>query len=222
MREDNGNKTLMVVIIALLSVFLLVIIGIVSYFLISGGAGGQTRQASNPPIIHIVSCLDQVDSDNPDVTIEGVLISDAESCSLSINGEVVATTTSQEVQRKWSKTYTLNPGETREFKIEAKDSENVVTTEKKTVFCQNLKEKKPTPSITAGCSFVKKKSGGLNIRSYAGTEYPVVDFINANDYTSRMTFVGRYKVDYLGYTWYEVVSPRGLHGYVRSDLVRAV
>lgn len=221
MREDSGNRTVMVAIITILSVFLIAIIGFIAYFAISGNSENKANKKTNPPVINITSCPQQVTSDDPNVTVEGILLSDAPFCNLSINGEVVATTTSQEVQKKWSKTYTLSPGETKQLTIEAKDSNDVVTEEQRSVYCQQLNKKKKLAPITPGCTLVKKKSGGLNIRAYAGTSYMVVDFIDRNDYTSEMTFTGHYKVDYQGYTWYEIISPRGKHGYVRSDLVKS-
>ncbi|MBR1970349.1 MAG: SH3 domain-containing protein [Clostridia bacterium] len=216
---SKGKKTELIIVISILSVLIIALMIFASYFLITRGTN-QTGQNVNPPVVNITSCPQQVTSDNPNVIIEGVMISDAPYCNLTINGEVVATSTGKGMQVQWSKNYVLTAGETREFNIEAKDSNNLVTVQKKTVYCQELNTKKNRAPISPGCTLVKKKANGLNIREYAGTDYAIVDYIHGSDYTSEMVFTGHYEVDYQGYTWYEVVSPKGKHGYVRSDLVQ--
>lgn len=185
---------------------------------------------SSEPKIAITACPEQVTSDSPSFNLEGYIVSDTGSCSLKINGESVTTTGLAGNQVKWSKYVQLSSGETRELVFEATDDNGNTTSETRYVYCQPLQtiEKKPVQTIpqsapvTPGCLLVKKKPGGLNIREYPGIYYDVVDYINDNDYTSTMTFTGYYEVSYDTYTWYEVISPGGKHGYVRSDLVRAI
>ena len=220
MREDAGKRNALIIIISILSVVIIALMILATYFFVSRKSVNNPMPM-NPPIVNVTSCPSQVTSDNPYVTIEGIMVSDSQYCTLTINGETIATSTVPGVQTNWSKSYVLTAGETKEFNIEARDSQNLVTTEKKTVYCQQLNKKKNRAPITPGCTLVKKKSGGLNIREFAGTYYDIVYFINKNDYTSEMVYTGNYRIDYDNYTWYEVIAPNGKHGYVRSDLVQS-
>lgn len=224
----GSKKTLLTVLITILSILLIAMIGVLVYFVVTNGseksASSETAEIA-PPTLTITSCPDQVNSDNPYVTITGTLSSEASSCTLTINGETVASVSVPGTQVQWNKTYQLQSGETKTFQLEAKDSDNRITTMSKSVFCQPLQQQKQESKrqrapITPGCTLVKKKSSGLNIREYPGTAYDIVDYIAGNDYTSTMTFTGNYRIDSEGYTWYEVIAPNGKHGYVRSDLVQ--
>ena len=181
--------------------------------------------ASPEPFLGILSCPEQVTSDYPTFSAEGIIVSDTSTCSLSINGENIASTGGPGNQVKWSKSFQLTPGEWKTLVFEARDANGRVKSDTRYVYCQplNVIVKEPPKQlapITPGCALVKKKPGGLNIRYLPGTHYRVVAYIGDNDYSSEMTFTGNYTIGYDNYTWYEVIAPNGMHGYVRSDLVR--
>ena len=195
-------------------------------FMLASGAFNQPKtdlaQGSyDEPILVVTSCPDSVNSNNPSFTAEGIIVSDSSACSLYINGEKVASTGKAGEQVKWTKAFQLFAGEKRQLAFEVVDSNGNKSSEIREVYCQSLQSvpKLVSKPITPGCNLTKKKAGGLNIREYPGTIYDVVDFIQSYDYTSTMVFTGNYTVAYDGYTWYEVISPKGKHGYVRSDLV---
>ncbi len=223
----------MIVIVCAISVLSIAIIVFSLLLIFSSNKASNSmvayNQSSSAPVLAITSCPEQVNSDSPYANIEGYIVSDSGSCVLTINGETVTNSGVSGNQVKWSKSIQVQPEETKEVVFELRDNNGVVTSETRYIYCQTLQnvEKKQNQKpkndapITAGCSLVKRKAGGLNIREYPGTDYEVVDYIAANDYTSEMVFTGNYRITYDNYTWYEVISPSGKHGYVRSDLVRS-
>ena len=220
---------------------IILILAVVLVFSITGGSSKPAEpsvqvtsdngnpNSTEPPMIVITECPDQINSDEDKFTLRGYVVSDAGGCELSINGEKICSTGSAGIQKEWSKSFYISAGDTKNIDITAKDDSGNTTEEKRTVKCvdmQKIKEEetatvKEVP-VTPGCSFVKRKPGALNIREYSGTEYNIVDVIGENDYTSKMVFTGHYVTDNQNYTWYEIISPSGQHGYVRSDLVKAV
>lgn len=245
MNESNGynpkpiksNTPLIIALVALCVVAVAVVASVTIF--VARDKARREELAKIPPELYITSCPEQVTSDAPSVTIQGTMLDNNSACVLSIDGETVETAANPGETKAWSKTYQLEPGETRTFNITLQNEYGRQSTQTRTVFCQILQDtpqnqavttpaassaKAPTPTgpLVAGSEFVKKKSGGLNIRSYAGTEYSIVDNIGKNDYTSRMVFTGYYVVGSDNYTWYEIISPNGKNGYVRSDLVTRV
>ena len=156
---------------------------------------------------------------NGTVTLSGVIMDEENSCVLKINGEIIETANKGD-SVDWSANFDIPSGESKEFNIELVNSNGVISGETRTVQCQKTSEEESdTNALMAGCEFVKKKSGGLNIRQYAGTDYDVIDFIEKYDYYSKMIYLGETAMDYEGYIWYHIIAPNGNYGYVRSDLV---
>ena len=173
-----------------------------------------------PPILIITECPDNVTSNNISARAEGYIVSDNGPCTLRINGQVVAATQKAGEQAKWSKTFTVLSNNHRlDFVVEDINGNKTEETREISYQALNNVVKYVQKPIVAGCSLRKKKAGGLNISEYAGTYYDVIDFISANDYSSSMTYTGYSVVSYDGYVWYQIISPRGKRGYVRSDLV---
>ena len=218
---QKSNVPLIVIIILSALVSILAIAAVIMFSL--------NNKTANSPVLNIINCPEQISSTNPTVTITGTIYDEKYPCVLTINGETITTAMIAGQVTNWSKTYTLNSGETKTLNFTLKNDRDQVTNESRTIYCQVL-ETVVTPSpepvingpLKAGCSFVKKKKDGLNIREYAGTEYEIVDVIGGNDYSSTMIFTGYTAVDYEGYTWYEVIAPNGMNGYVRSDLVKRI
>lgn len=228
MKKNIWNGKMIGAVIAISVMSFVMIVGMICMiafgtFLNIGSAEGNSGGvvSMQEPVLIISSCPESVNSNNPSFTAEGVMVSDTGSCTLYINGERIAATTTAGEQLKWSQTYYMSGGETRDLTFELVDSNGTKKTETRTVYCQVLQNvpKLVSKPITRGCSLVKKKAGGLNIREYPGTSYDVIDFIQSYDYTSTMTYTGYYCMASDGYVWYEVISPKGKCGYVRSDLV---
>lgn len=180
------------------------------------------------PILNVTSCPSVVyaaENQVAEVYIEGTMFDEKKSCILKINGETIEIS-SPGSTTKWSASFYLAAGTSREFLIELVNDNDLSVSTVKSVYCEKVDVGGNVADITtplkSGCEFVKKKPYGLNIRQYAGTQYKIVDYISKDDYTSKMIFVGLYQVDNEGYIWYEVVSPNGKNGYVRSDLVRRI
>ena len=226
-KKSIWNGKMICAVIGIISMSLIMVAGMICMIVFGAFSGfGSSEKdgnvvAMNEPVLLISSCPESINSNNPSFTTDGIIVSDLGACTLYINGERVASTENAGEQVKWSQTYQMYGGETRDFVFEVVDSNGTKKTETRTVYCQSLQNvpKLVSKPITPGCTLVKKKAGGLNIREYPGTSYDVIDFIAAYDYTSTMVFTGYYRVAYDGYTWYEVISPKGRHGYVRSDLV---
>ena len=192
-------------------------------------SSNDNPNSTEPPLIVITECPEQINSDEDKFTLRGYVVSDAGECELTVNGEKICSTNSAGIQKEWSKSFYISAGDTKKLEITAKDANGNTSEEKRTVKCVDIQKIKKEDTaadkegpVTPGCSFVKRKPGALNIREYSGTEYKIVDVIGENDYTSKMVFTGHYVTDTQNYTWYEIISPSGQHGYVRSDLVRAV
>lgn len=235
----KSNTPLIITLVALCVVAALSAAAII-FFMIHN----SNEKASIPPTLTITSCPSEVDATEASVTIQGTMCDENTGCALSIDGEVIETLSEAGTSKSWSKNYAMTPGETRTFTIVLKNDNNQIVAETRSVYCRPSEEETASASaaatapaaasvpaassssvsgpLTSGCEFVKKKTQGLNIREYAGTAYEVVDYIAGNDYTSRMVFTGYYEVDSAGYTWYQVISPNGKYGYVRSDLVKRV
>ena len=234
--EEKKNNKLVVILVSLIAATI-VIIAVCATILFTtqnNNNSGQvqtnaTEQVSHPTL-YVGTCPEQVNDDNPTVTLTGTIKDDVASAVLTINDEIVCDYSGAEIgtTKDWSKTVTLNSGSENIFNIVLKDSNGVTATESRSVFCQTLQEQKKTVDqkslgpLRGGCQFVKKLRGGLNIREYPSTYSNIVDYIPDDDYTSTMLFVGKYDVDYDNYTWYQIVAPNGQYGYVRSDLVERI
>ena len=227
----NAQTIIIVAIIAFIALAIIITTAILVVPRIMESTGGKTQQVSVdttiPPILSIIECPEQVNQDNASFTVEGIIVSDSGACTLTINGDTIATTGGAGNQLKWSKSYQVASGKTENYTFEVKDSYGNITTETRSVYCQPLKTVPKQTKVTTApknysnvTSFVKRKPGGLNIRKYAGTEYTVVDYIYPNDYVSRMVYTGQTAYDSNGDLWYRVISPSGRYGYVRSDLVK--
>lgn len=227
----KSNKSMIIILITVAITALAVIFALVTYLTNGFGSAGkaETQAVQSVPVLTITSCPEQVTSVDPTVVISGSMSDSASTCVLTINGETIDVTPSAGASKSWSKSYVLTEGETRTFEIVLTNEQGVSAKETKTVYCQalqNTPKAAPQPVVTgplqAGCEFIKKNANGLNIRSYAGTDYDIVAYIARGDYTSRMVFTGSYRVSYDGYTWYQVIAPNGKYGYVRSDLVKRI
>ncbi len=230
-KEEKTNRNL-VIILTILVVFTIIIgaivVGLVA-FPKSDGSDGQnkTTAAQTHPVLVVDKYPEQVDSTSPMVTLSGTIRDNNTTAVLTINGETVCKYLSSDIgtEKEWEWTVTLSAGTDNKFEIKLCNSYDKTDIQTCNIFCRKI-EKQESPAnfgpLQSGCEFVKKRPGGLNIRSYAGTEYSIVDYIDDNDYTSRMTFTGNYSTDSDSYIWYQVFTPKGKVGYVRSDLVKRV
>lgn len=224
------------VIILTLAVFLIFSlfnksnIGVTEDTVSSIPADTNNTDKSTEPLIIITECPEQVNSDDDKFTVSGYIVSDLGSCELKINGKDVCKTSGAGKQSQWDESFYVSDTGEKNLEFIVTDENGNSSSEKhsvKIIDTQKIKEDEKSQEVkevpvTPGCAFIKRKPGGLNIREYAGTDYNVVDMIGDNDYTSRMVFTGHYVTDDNNFTWYEIISPNGQHGYVRSDLVRAV
>ena len=223
-KQDNkSNKGLMVAVIVLCIITISVIIGLFTYIILND------KKVEEEPILVVDECPNVIyaqENTIGKVTLSGTIRDDNFPCVLKVNGKTVETAMEKGITVNWSESFDVPAGISQEFVIELKNNNGVIVSQTRTVYCQSVdtteSAKMPSGPLIAGSEFVKKKSGGLNIREYAGTAYKVIDFINGYDYTSKMVFIGNYRVDYEGYTWYQVIAPNGKYGYVRSDLVTRV
>lgn len=228
---NKGNSNIHI-IIALLVVCVVVLGSMLTMILVMNGEKGKEVN-NEPPVLVITECPSTVYTDENTTTtinLSGTMMDKNTSCELKINGQPIKTTSIIGETIDWNASFVIAAGSTMDYRFELVNENNISVSETRTVRCEAIAAPPatPTPTPTAdgplqmGCEFVKKKGGGLNIRQYAGTYYDVVDFIQKNDYTSRMVFTGNIDVDFEGYTWYQIISPNGKYGYVRSDLVRRV
>lgn len=232
-KKSNTNKVLGIIIGVVFAIIAVLSVG----FLMSGSGSDKVEPAGGSggvtePLVTVTYCPEQVNTDNPNFSIEGVVVGDSGPCTLTINGEIVTDVAAGE-HKKWAKNYTVKAGDTFSLDIRAKDNNGKEVQVLKKVYCQQLKKVSDLKSktnytytkntYTGNHIFVKRKPGGLNIRQYAGaySYIKVIDYITSNDYSSQMIYLGSYSYDNEGNMWYKVISPRGYTGYVRSDLVRS-
>lgn len=229
--REGGNSNLPI-IIAMIGVCVVVLSAMITMFVVMNGRDKKNVN-NEPPVLTITQCPETIYADentNATLVLSGTMMDKNTGCELKINGKSVQVSKNKGETVNWTASFVIPAGVTEEYIFELRNDNNISVSETRKVYCHSIKEvvQTPTPApkvtspLQAGSEFVKKKSGGLNIRRYAGTQYDVIDFINGTDYTSRMVFTGSYDVDYQGYTWYQVISPNGRYGYVRSDLVKRV
>lgn len=229
-QTNNRGNSNMPIIIALLAACI-VVLGVMLTMILVMDNKKDAEVKAEPPVLVITECPSTVyanENSSTTLNMSGTMMDKNTSCELKINGQSIKTVASIGETVTWTASFNISAGATMDYRIELINANNISVSETRTVRCEAVTVPTSTPAPTAegplqlGCEFVKKKGGGLNIRQYAGTYYDVVDFINRDDYTSRMVFTGNIDVDYEGYTWYQVISPNGKYGYVRSDLVRRV
>ncbi len=221
-KQSNASKIVIIILSAVLGTILLV--GTVVYTSIAISSK-RSSASDTAPMITVSPYNSVVSSENPVFTLSGTIFDGKKTASLYINEELICTYTKEDIgkPKEWSAMYTLSPDSNYTYEIVLENSRGDIDTETCNVTCKSVSKQTtttvPNKSIHNGVGFTKSRPGGLNVRRYAGTDYDVIYFINRNDYTTELTYLGSYDYDYEGYIWYHVLCPNGMSGYVRSDLV---
>jgi len=147
-------------------------------FVLTNAAGKTTTAtrtinfAAGGPALKITSCPINVTTKN--ITISGTMYDPNYTTSLTINGEPVATCTYADLERSWSKSYTLKEGKNT-FEFELTNAAGKTTTETKVV---NFSVGGPELKITSCPNNVTKKDITIS-----GTMYD-------SNYTTSLTING--------------------------------
>lgn len=219
-KRNNTLKLVMILVIALLCVWMIMFM-LVIFVLPNTGTSKDTitKVNTSAPILNILSCPEQLSSENPSGIVEGVIVSGNSSCVLYINSEEVARSTKAGQQVKWSKQISLSAGENTSLNFELKDENGNSANENRTVYCARSTGELNTVSTSnyrVYGYFVKGVDDAIYIRSGAGKNHTPVQLVK--DY-SAIAYLGDYKYGSDGYVWYHVIAPNGCYGYVRSDVV---
>ena len=89
-KKSNTNKVLGIIIGVVFAIIAVLSVG----FLMSGSGSDKVEPAGGSggvtePLVTVTYCPEQVNTDNPNFSIEGVVVGDSGPCTLTINGEIV-------------------------------------------------------------------------------------------------------------------------------------
>ncbi|MBQ8391228.1 MAG: zinc ribbon domain-containing protein [Clostridia bacterium] len=149
-------------------------------------------------------------------TLSGVISTEKEKATLSINGQKITTVSEDDGEKVWSKRVNLEEG-TNSFDI-VLYTKNNKKTETENV---EIEYKKPL-LYPEGTVLIKADPDGVNIRPTPEISEERVMLIPYDDFQSQFVCQGEEHLDDEEFIWCKVMTPDGKIGWVRSDLMKPI
>lgn len=156
----------------------------------------------------------QEETEENSCTLSGVISTEKERATLSINGQKIATVSEDDGEKVWSKRVTLEEG-TNSFDVVLYTADNTKT---KTESVE-IEYKKPL-LYPKGTVLIKADPDGVNIRPTPEISEERVMLIPYDDTKSQFVCQGEEHLDEEEFIWCKVMTPDGKIGWVRSDLMK--
>ena len=156
------------------------------------------------------------ETDEKSCTLSGVISTEKEKATLSINGQKITTVSEDDGDKVWSKRVSLEEG-TNSFDIVLYTKDNAKT---KTESVE-IEYKKPL-LYPEGTVLIKADPDGVNIRPTPEISEERVMLIPYDDFQSQFVCQGEEHLDDEEFIWCKVMTPDGKIGWVRSDLMKPI
>ena len=218
-KKGNGLKN---VLIATTAVSCILIVIVMSLFLTT--AKPSTAALTKAPEISIIDCPQFVSEENKTAVVYGNIYDSDSSCTLYINGEMVAFTEKAGDRCEWQKAFTVYPENMIQINFEVRDEAGNRVTETRTI-TRNTVEKDyrhadttvfpPYPTYSRGTLLekdTKDPKSSVRIREDASLTADTVDEIGVGDYVTYLSDGGN--------GWYYIEMTNGTRGYVSAEYMK--